>query len=85
MHKLLPSDYGTEELNRLELSMTKKEFWTYAKEGMVKGIFWSIGVSIGFAIVTTVLVFVLSQAETLPIIGSAIASIVEATLDALGR
>lgn len=64
--------------------MTKKEFFTYAKEGIVKGIFWSIGVSIGFALVTTLLVFVLSQAETLPVIGSAIASVVRATLESLG-
>jgi len=64
--------------------MTLKEFAKHAKEGIVKGFFWSVGVSLGFAVITTLLVFVFSRAETLPIIGHAIASIVQATLESLG-
>lgn len=64
--------------------MTKKEILQSAKQNIVNGIFWSIGVSIGFAIVTTLLVFVFSRLEALPVIGNFVASIVEATLEALG-
>ena len=64
--------------------MTLKELARHAKEGVVKGFFWSIGVTIGFAVVTSLLVFVLSRAEALPFIGQAIASVVQATLESLG-
>jgi hypothetical protein len=64
--------------------MTKKEFWENAKQGLVNGIFWSIGASIGFAIVTTILVSLMSRAGTLPLLGSFIASIVRSTLQSLG-
>jgi hypothetical protein len=64
--------------------MTLKEFAKHAKEGVVKGFFWSIGVTLGFAAITTLLVFVFSRAEALPLVGNAIASIVQATLESLG-
>ena len=49
------------------------------KEGMVAGIGWAIGVTIGFVIISTILVFVLQQLGGLPIIGTWIAPIVEET------
>lgn len=44
---------------------------------------WAFGATIGFAIVSTVLVFVLRQAGGLPLVGSFIATIVDATIDQL--
>ena len=63
--------------------MTKKEFISHAKEGVVKGFFWSVGVTLGFAVVTSLLAFIFSRVETLPLIGKFIASIVQATLVSL--
>jgi len=55
-----------------------------AREGVVGGIFWSIGVTLGFAIVTLILAFLATNLITVPLIGNAIASIVRATLESLG-
>jgi len=64
--------------------MTRKEFFTHVKEGIVKGFSWSIGVTLGFAFVSTVIVFILGQAGGLPLIGHWIANIVQATQSSLG-
>jgi hypothetical protein len=64
--------------------MTKKEFFEQAKRGLVGGIFWSIGVTIGFVIVTLILAFIATNLITLPLIGNALAGVVRATLEALG-
>ena len=64
--------------------MTKREFWGHAKEGIVKGIFWSIGVTIGFAIVSTFIVAILSQVDTVPVIGNFVAQVVTQTEKSLG-
>lgn len=63
--------------------MTKKQIVEYAKEGILKGVFWSIGVSIGFAIVSVLLAFLAANIITLPVIGNAIADIVRVTLESL--
>jgi len=57
----------------------KKEFIKEARKGIVGGIFWSIGVTIGFAIVSTFLIGILSNINTLPIIGNFLADVVEQT------
>ncbi len=59
--------------------MTRKEFAEHAKEGIVKGIFWSIGVTIGFAIVSTFIIVILSQVDTISVIGNFAANVVEQT------
>lgn len=64
--------------------MNKKSFWELAREGIVGGIFWSIGVTLGFAIVTLILAFLTANLITVPLIGNAIATIVRATLESLG-
>ncbi|RJR30394.1 hypothetical protein C4564_00240 [Candidatus Microgenomates bacterium] len=53
------------------------------KEGVIKGFAWSIGVTIGFAFITTVVAVVLSRLDTIPVIGGFVASIVKETLRAL--
>jgi len=55
----------------------------YLKEGLIKGFFWAIGVTLGFAFVSVVLVTILSKAGGLPVIGGWIANIVEATQSSL--
>lgn len=53
------------------------------KQGFISGLGWSFGVTVGFAIISTILVLVLSTLGGLPLIGDWIASIVEATNNSL--
>ena len=62
--------------------MSKKIF-EQLKDGFFRGIGWAVGVSLGFAFVSTVLLFVLSRIDTLPVIGNFVASVVEATVKSL--
>jgi hypothetical protein len=55
------------------------------KEGLIRGIGWAFGVTIGFVIISTILVFVLRSLGGLPAIGGWVASIVEATLSQLAN
>lgn len=59
--------------------MTKRKIVDIAKDGLISGIFWSFGVTIGFVIISTVVVAVLSRFDTLPVIGNFVANIVEQT------
>lgn len=59
--------------------MSKRSFKEIAKENILSGIFWSFGVTIGFVIISTIVVAILSRLDTLPIIGNFIASIVKQT------
>lgn len=59
--------------------MTKTEFFNHAKHETVKGIFWSLGATIGFALVSTIFVVLLSSINTVPIIGNFVAQVVEQT------
>lgn len=65
---------------------TKKKFRTRYKdfrEGFVHGMGWSFGVSVGFVLVSTLLVILFNTLGTLPVIGDGVASIVAATQDSL--
>jgi hypothetical protein len=55
------------------------------KQAIISGIGWSFGVTIGFVIISTLVVFVLNQLGGLPLIGDWIASIVEETQSQLQR
>ena len=55
------------------------------KEGFFAGIGWAFGVTIGFVLVSTLIVFVLRYLGGLPLIGSWIASVVEETQNQLMR
>ena len=53
------------------------------KQGIVAGIGWAFGVTIGFVLVSTILVVVLQQLGGLPFIGDFIADVVENTQEQL--
>lgn len=53
------------------------------KDGFFTGLGWSVGVTIGFAIVSTIIINVIRAGGGLPLIGHFFASIVEVTQDAL--
>lgn len=55
------------------------------KEGFFAGIGWAFGVTLGFVLISTIIVFVLRQLGGLPLIGAWIASIVEETQTQLLR
>lgn len=55
------------------------------KKGLIGGIGWAFGVTIGFVIISTLLVLILRGLGGLPIIGDWLASIVEATLEQLTK
>lgn len=48
-------------------------------DGFVSGIGWSFGATVGFALISTLIVVILNYAGGLPIVGSLIANIVEET------
>jgi len=53
------------------------------REGFVHGVGWSFGVSIGFVLVSTLLVVVFNTLGGLPLVGKGIASIVGVTQESL--
>jgi hypothetical protein len=53
------------------------------KEGFFRGISWAFGVTIGFVLVSTILVIILQNTGGLPLIGGWIADVVEATQEQL--
>lgn len=55
------------------------------KEGFIAGLGWAFGVTIGFVIISTIIVAVLRSLGGLPLIGAWIASIVEETQQQLIR
>ena len=55
------------------------------KDGFVHGLGWSFGVTIGFVLVSTLLVFALQTLGGLPVLGDRIAEVVHATEDSLSK
>jgi hypothetical protein len=55
------------------------------KKGLIGGIGWAFGVTIGFVIISTILVLILRSLGGLPVIGNWFASIVEATMEQLTK
>src|SRR4030042_3066450 len=53
------------------------------KEGFFAGIGWAFGVTVGFVLVSTLIVFILKQIGGIPIIGTWLADIVEETKNQL--
>ena len=53
---------------------------TLFKQGLISGIGWAFGVTIGFVLISTLMVFVLQQLGGLPLIGDWLASVVDATI-----
>jgi len=63
--------------------MSKESHVSRLKDGIIRGIGWAIGVTIGFALVSTILLTAIQLGGGLPIIGNTIAAIVEETQIAL--
>lgn len=59
--------------------------WQRFKRGFVTGIGTAFGATVGFAIVSTIIIFILQHLGGLPLIGDWIASIVKVTENALSR
>lgn len=49
------------------------------KAGIVGGLGWAFGVTIGFAIISIIIIFLIDRAGGIPLIGDWIANVVEAT------
>jgi len=49
------------------------------KAGIVGGLGWAFGVTIGFAIVSIIIIFLVNRAGGIPLIGDWIAKVVEST------
>lgn len=63
----------------MEPEKKRHPFW----DGFIGGIGWSFGATVGFAIISTILVLILRQLGGLPVIGDWLASVVQATTEAL--
>ena len=73
---VMEANEGHQPLKRLK----KREL---LKRGFVSGIGWAFGVTIGFVIVSSVLVIMLNKLGGLPVIGDWIADVVETTQEQL--
>lgn len=69
-----------EVVDKIHRTSSKRELF---KRGLYSGIGWAFGATLGFAIISTILVFILSRIGAIPILGGWIARIVEATLQQL--
>ncbi len=58
----------------------KTPLYTLFKQGLVSGIGWAFGVTVGFVLISSLMVFVLGRLGGLPLIGDWLASVVDATL-----
>ena len=64
----------------IEKFMSKKDsYWVVFKHSIVSGIGWSLGVTIGFLLLSSVIVYGLRQLGGLPLVGTWIANVVEVT------
>lgn len=54
-------------------------FWPIFKHSIVAGIGWAFGVTVGFVLISTIVIFGLRQLGGLPLVGNWIADVVEAT------
>lgn len=63
----------------------KRKILNYLNEGLWKGIGWSLGVTVGFALVSSLIIFAFSRAGGLPVVGGFFANIVNATQTSLNK
>lgn len=63
--------------------MEKKSVWQTFKKGVVTGLGWTFGATIGFTIISGVLIILLRQLGGLPLVGDFLAAIVDATQESL--
>jgi len=67
------------------MNKIRKSIFYYIRVGFWKGVGWSFGVTFGFVIISTLIIFVLSKLGGLPVVGGFIADLVEATQESLLR
>lgn len=68
-----------------EKESSKPNWFQIFKQGVVTGLGTAVGATLGFAIISTIVVAILNAAGGLPLVGNWIAGIVEATNAALGK
>ena len=71
------------ERKNIENSVQEPKKRRIFKTGLVSGIGWAFGVTIGFALIATILIIVLNQVNTLPWVGDTLADIIEITQEQL--
>ena len=64
---------------------TKITFTELLRRGFYSGVGWAFGATVGFVIVSTILVFTLQLAGGLPVVGNFFASLVQATIEQLSK
>jgi Domain of unknown function (DUF5665) len=64
----------------MKSSLDKKSVFKLIKEGFFGGIGWAAGVTVGFALVSTIVIYSLQLAGGIPIVGRFFAQIVDSTL-----
>lgn len=69
----------------MKQSLEKHDKRTMFLKGIVAGIGWAFGVTIGFIIISTILAFLLKNAGGLPLVGDWIANVVESTIEQLSK
>jgi len=69
----------------MKQSIENNDKKTMFLRGIVAGVGWAFGVTVGFVIISTILVFLLNNAGGLPLIGDWIASVVESTIEQLSK
>ena len=69
-----------EVVDKIHRTSSKREL---LKRGFYSGIGWAFGATIGFAIISTILAFLLNQIGGIPLLGGWIARVVDATLGQL--
>lgn len=62
-----------------KFTSTKDSYMSIFKHSIVSGVGWSFGVTFGFILISTILVFGFRKLGGLPVVGSWIASVVEVT------
>ncbi len=67
------------------MNKINKSIFYYIRVGFLKGVGWSFGVTFGFVIISTLIIFVLNKLGGLPVVGGFIADLVEATQESLLR
>lgn len=70
-------------VEKLRIELAKEDVTKLLRSGFYSGLGWAVGVTLGFALVSTIIVFILNQLGGIPFIGSWLASIVQATTDQL--
>jgi hypothetical protein len=69
-------------VDKIHKTSSKRELF---KRGFYSGIGWALGATVGFALISTLLVVLLRRVGGIPLIGGWIATIVDATLERLSE